>query len=65
MARKRLGKAERAAKRARLQKTEGLVSMSPAADYGQSCMTSLHDFRPGSPKWGYNGRTAGRIHRGA
>jgi hypothetical protein len=41
---------------------ETCVSMS-AGNYGPSCMVGLTEFRPGPKQWGYNGRTAGRIHR--
>lgn len=64
--RARLGKKERAAKRARLQaeaSSLGLVSMCTSVSYGASCMASLHDFRPGAKRWGYDGRKASVIHR--
>lgn len=71
MAKPRLGKRERAEKRAEMlakeanpakPKSDGLVSMG-AGNYGPSCMVGLQMFRPGPVKWGYDGRTAGRIHR--
>jgi hypothetical protein len=71
MAKPRLGKRERAEKRAEWlakatnparPKSDGLVSMS-VGSYGPSCMIDLQLFRPGPKQWGYNGRTAGRIHR--
>ncbi len=69
--RKRLGKAERAAKRLALQNSgkiarathEGLTDMSDGVSYGASCMANLADFRPGSKKWGYDPRSGAKHER--
>ena len=61
--RNRPGKRERMLAKSRRMSTH--VSMDAGADYGRSCCDLNKNDLAGlaSPKWEYNGRTAGVIHR--